>query len=160
MPPPVLLNIADLDCSRVLYTREQIYQALPQRYEMSQLDGIIHADKAQMMTAAFRDVRADEWWCRGHMPGKPIFPGVLMMESAAQLAAFTQKIFHPVEGAFMGFGGIDDAKFRDSVIPPQRIVLVCKVVEARSRRFICALQSYVDQAMVFEGLITGIQLRL
>ena len=160
MPPPSLLDPATLDCSNVLYDREAIYKALPQRYEMSQLDGIIHVDREQTLIAAYRDVRADEWWCRGHMPGKPIFPGVLMMESAAQVAAFTQHLFYPVGNAFMGFGGVDEAKFRDSVIPPARVILICRMVEARSRKFVCAIQSYVEKSMVFEGLIAGIQLRL
>lgn len=160
MPPPNLLDPSTLDCSKVLYDREAIYKALPQKYEMAQLDGVIYADREQSMIAAYRDVRADEWWCRGHMPGNPIFPGVLMMESAAQCAAFTQNLFYPVDNAFMGFGGVDEAKFRDSVIPPARVVLICRMVEARSRRFICRIQAYVAKSMVFEGLIAGIQLKM
>jgi 3-hydroxyacyl-[acyl-carrier-protein] dehydratase len=159
MPPPSILELSTVDTSRILFTREQIYELLPQRYEFAQLDGIFHLEKSEGTIGGFREVRSDEWWCRGHMPGSPIFPGILMMESAAQLAAFAQHYVFPVEGAIMGFGGVDDAKFRGSVIPPARIDLVGKLVEARTRRFICDIQAYSQGVMVFEGRVTGMPLR-
>lgn len=159
MPPPNILDLSAVDPSRVLYSREQIYERLPQKFEFAQLDGIYHLDKKAGTVAGFRDVRPDEWWCRGHMPDNPIFPGVLMMESAAQIAAFAQLHVMPVEGAFMGFGGMDNAKFRGSVIPPSRIDFVGKMIEARSRRFVCDVQAYCNDTMVFEGRITGMPLR-
>lgn len=160
MPPPPILDPAAIDCSRVLYSHEQIYEILPQRYEFAQLDGVTLIDAVQNVCVGFRDVREDEWWCRGHIPGRPVFPGVLMVECAAQLAAFVQHFVLPMEGNFMGFGGIDDAKFRGSVIPPARIILIGKMVEARPRRFICDIQAYTAGNMVFEGRITGMPLKL
>jgi len=158
MPPPPILNLGELDCDRVLHTREQIYEVLPQQYEFSQLDGIIHLDLEARAAAAYRDVRPDEWWCRGHMPGRPIFPGVLMVECAAQLAGFATHFVLPAAKGFMGFGGIDGAKFRDAVIPPARILFVCLAKDIRPRRIICENQAYVDGKMVFEGTITGMWL--
>ncbi len=161
MPPQAFLDPAALDCRRVVYSRGQIYELLPQAHEFSQLDGVVHLDKEAGVCAGFRDVRPDEWWCRCHMPGRPIFPGVLMMETAAQLAAFAQHLLAPApEGTVMGFGGVDRAKFRGSVVPPARIILVGKMVEARSRRFVCDVQSYVEGTMVFEGIITGMPLKM
>jgi 3-hydroxyacyl-[acyl-carrier-protein] dehydratase len=159
MPRPAILDLSTIDTSRLLYTREQIYKLLPQQFEFSQLDGIYHLDKEVGTIAGYREVRADEWWCRGHMPGFPIFPGVLMMESAAQLAAFGQLFILPIEGSIMGFGGVDDAKFRGSVIPPGRIEFLGRMIEARTRRFICDIQAYCNGALVFEGKITGMPLR-
>lgn len=159
MPPPVILDLSAVDTSRILYTRKQIYDLLPQQFEFAQLDGIYHLDKENGTVGGFREVRTDEWWCRAHMPGNPIFPGVLMMESAAQIAAFAQHYVMPVEGAFMGFGGMDNAKFRGSVIPPARIDFLGKMIEARARRFICDVQAYCKNTMVFEGRITGMPIR-
>ena len=159
MPPAAILNLDELDYERVIYTREQIYEALPQRHEFAQLDGIIHLDVEAGTVAGYRDVQSDEWWCRGHLPGRPIFPGVLMVECAAQLAAFASHFIQPDVGGFVAFGGIDKAKFRDSVIPPARILFSCRAVEMRTRRIICDTQAYVDRKLVFEGTITGMFLR-
>ena len=83
-----------------------------------------------------------------------------MVECAAQLAAFAQQIVLPDQDGIMGFGGIDKAKFRGSVIPPARIILTGRIKEQRSRKFIYEVQSYVDGTMVFEGVITGMRLKL
>ncbi|MFQ5429351.1 MAG: 3-hydroxyacyl-ACP dehydratase FabZ family protein [Phycisphaerae bacterium] len=160
MPPLPIVDPSSLDCDRVLYGREDIYDVLPQRFEFAQLDGIIHADIEAGRFAAFRDVRSDEWWCRGHMPQQPIFPGVLMVECAAQLCAFAQSLLVPKNGPVMGFGGIQDAKFRDSVYPPARLIFVGCAIDRRIRRFISEVQAFVDGRMVFEGRIAGIRLKL
>lgn len=159
MPPPAILNLDELDLDQVLYTREQVYQVLPQKHEFAQLDGVIYLNTEARAAAGYRDVRADEWWCRGHMPGRPVFPGILMVECAAQLAAFATHFVLPAAKGFMGFGGIDGAKFRDTVVPPARMLFVCRGVDIRPRRIICDNQAYVDGKMVFEGTITGMRLQ-
>lgn len=160
MPPPPILDLARLDCENIVFTRQQIYSMLPQQYEMSQLDAIIYEDREAAIFAAYRDVRVDEWWCRGHMPGSPIFPGVLMMEAAAQLSAFAQKRVCEDQSFIMGFAGVDEVKFRDSVIPPTRIILVGQALDKRERRFKCVIQSFVKGNMAFEGIISGMRLKL
>ncbi|MBK8269654.1 MAG: beta-hydroxyacyl-ACP dehydratase [Planctomycetes bacterium] len=159
MPPAPILDPAALDCGKVLFSREDIYKLLPQQFEFSQLDGIIHMDNENLVYAAYRDVRPDEWWCRGHMPQQPIFPGVLMVESAAQLSAFIQQKLIPDEG-IMGFAGINDAKFRDSIFPPARIILVAHVIDKRMRKFQCLVQAFVNGRMAFEGIIAGTKLKI
>lgn len=159
MPPPSILELSTVDCDKILYTREQIYQRLPQRFEFSQLDAIVHMDRDAGVIAGFREIRPDEWWCRGHLPQKPIFPGVLMMETAAQLAGFFREIEFP-SNDFLGFGGVDGAKFRIAVIPPTRVILVGRALENRKRRFVCEIQAFVNGTMAFEGTITGMPFEL
>lgn len=160
MPPTAIIEPADLDCDNILYDRARIYELLPQRHEFSQLDSIIHIDCEAGVFAAFRDIREDEWWCRGHMPQQAIFPGVLMVEAAAQLCAFTQKMLYKGDLGVMGFGGITDAKFRESIYPPARIILVGHVDDSRARRYTCTVQAFVDGKMAFEGVIRGIALKI
>ena len=159
MPPPAVLDVVNLDPSVIVHTEQEIYARLPQDHEFRQLHGIIHLDTEAAIAAAYRDVRADEWWCRGHLPGRPIFPGILMMETAAQLSAFLCTALMPHEKVFMGFGGVDAAKFRLAVIPPAQIIMTAKMVEARSRRFVCDTQAYVGGTLAFEGRITGMPVR-
>ena len=102
-----------------------------------------------------RDIKADEWWTRGHVPGRPLFPGVLMIEAAAQLAGFFGK---KVLGSqrFIGFGGVDKVKFREAVVPPAKMYILAKGIEVRPRRIVCDVQGVVDGRLVFEGQVTGV----
>ena len=155
MPPLLLYDLDTIDPQRVLYTREQIYARLPQRFEFEQLDGILHMDHDALVAVAYREVRPDEWWARGHVPGNPIFPGVLMLETAAQLAAFMTKYIREYHG-FVAFGGVDRCKFRGAVIPPARIYMICHQIENRNRRIAGECQAIVDGKLVFEATITGL----
>lgn len=155
MPPPLILDPSTVDLNRVLYSREDIYRTLPQQYEFKQLDRICHYDPEKGISVAIRDVREDEWWVRGHVPGNPIFPGVLMLEAVAQLSAYTCKYMHGFQG-MIAYGGVDKCKFRAPVIPPTRLVLLCQEVENRSRRIVCDTQALEEGTLVFEATITGL----
>ncbi len=157
MPAPPLVDLGTVDLNALQFTREQIYERLPHRFEFMQLDGMVHIDRDQGIAVGLRDVRADEFWVRGHIPGRPLFPGVLMIETAAQMASFLSQELQP-ESRFLGFGGLDSVKFRGAVIPPARLYMVEKVVELRSRRTVCDAQGFVDGRMVFEARITGMPL--
>src|SRR5690242_5590200 len=88
MPPQAHCDLASLDAGRVLADKEAIRRVLPQRFEMEQLEAIIHLDPAAAIIVGYKDVRHDEFWVRGHMPGYPLMPGVLMCEAAAQLVSY------------------------------------------------------------------------
>src|SRR3712207_1639761 len=95
MPPPLILDPAQLDLNSVLADREAIRQVNLQRYEMEQLDAICLLDPERHLIAGYKDVRAEEFWVRGHFPDYPLLPGVLICEAAAQLACYytiTQKV--------------------------------------------------------------------
>lgn len=149
-----LIDLSTLDLNRLIVTRDQVYERLPHRFEFMQLDGLVHIDKVQGLGVALRDIREDEFWVKGHIPGRPIFPGVLMIESAAQMASYLAVEVYPYD-RFLGFGGLDDVKFRSSVAPPAKMYIVEKVIEARPRRTICAAQGFVDGKLTFEAIITG-----
>jgi len=154
MPPEPIIDLSQIDLKKVLVDKEGIRNVNPQRYEMEQLDGIIHLDTEKNVTVGFKDVREDEFWVRGHIPGRPLMPGVLMIEAAAQLVSYyAYQVLRP--DRFVGFGGVDEVKFRGTVVPPCRLILVATGLEMRTRRHVCYVQGFVDNKMVFEGKITG-----
>ncbi len=154
MASELFLDLSTIDLDRVLIPKERIYESLPHRFEFMQLDAILHIDHERQVGVALRDVREDEFWVRGHIPGRPLFPGVLMVESAAQLAAYLTREFAG-EKRFVAFGGIDGFKFRAAVTPPARLYLLLHAVELRPRRTIADVQGVLDGKLVFEGRVTG-----
>lgn len=158
MPPPRLVDLSKVDRDALFYTREQIYDILPHRFEFALLDGVCHWDKEAGELVAFRDVREDDWWVRGHIPGQPLLPGVLMLEMAAHVATLMAKLCATYD-SFIGFAGVDDCKFRDSVVPPARLFLLAAKPEVKPRRIRCLTQGVANDKLIFEARITGITMR-
>ncbi len=151
---PTLLDldnpIADIDAIRRLN---------PQRYEMEQLTAILHEDLDRNVCAALKVVTEDEFWVRGHMPNKPLMPGVMMLEAVAQLSSYyaTKNDLLGDEGVVVGFGGVDHCRFRGVVRPGDRLILMVDLIKARrGRLFIAAFQGVVDRTLVLEGTLRGV----
>jgi 3-hydroxyacyl-[acyl-carrier-protein] dehydratase len=157
MPPQLLFDPSTLDLNNVMLDQEGIGKINPQSFEFAMLDGVYLMDYESGNMAGYRDVRDDEFWVRGHIPGRPLFPGCLMIETAAQLVSYFAMSQEPERG-FLGFGGVDNVKFRGSVVPGQRILMLGKILERRTRRWIGATQALVDGKFVYEGTITGVWL--
>lgn len=155
MPPEAILDLASIDLAHVEVNQEQIREVNLQRYEMEHLNGIVYFDREKGIMVGYKDVRPDEFWCRGHIPGDPILPGVIMIEAAAQLCAYFVKTELQLPG-FIGFGGVEDCKFRAAVRPPARLYLVGRKVEMKRRRSICDIQGFVDGQMAFQTQIIGV----
>lgn len=155
MPPPLLVDLTQLDLNRVEVDPAGIEKVNPHRFEMRLLDGVVHLDVPQGLIVGFHDAKPDAFWVRGHIPGRPLMPGVLMIEAAAQLASFCAKAMNPHEKRFLGFGGIEDVKFRAAVLPGQRLYLLGKFLENRPRRFKFAAQGIVEDQFAFQAVIIG-----
>ena len=155
MAPLLLVDLSKIDPGRVLMSIEEIRQFNPHRFEMEMLSGVLHLDTAAGEIVAFKDVRPDEFWVRGHIPGRPLMPGVLMIEAAAQMSSLYYKKVQQ-DPRFLGFGGVDGVKFRGQVVPGDRLLLLGKVVEIRNRRAVFDTQGVVGDRQVFEARITGL----
>src|SRR5574337_2071294 len=154
MPQDILIDLNSLDLNKPQVDIEAIRAVIPHRYEMEQLNGIIKFDPEQGIIVGYKDVSPNEFWVRGHIPGRPLMPGVLMLEAAAQLCTYYYKKTIQ-DDRFLGFGGIDKVKFRGKVVPGDKLIIIAKNKELRSRRAIFDTQGVVDGKLVFEGVIIG-----
>ena len=90
------------------------------------------------------------------MPGYPLLPGVLMCEAAAQLCSYYTKLQGLGDGDFIGFGGMENVRFRAPVRPGDRLVLIAKVIKFNRRQTIFNVQGFVGTTMVFHADIIGV----
>ncbi len=158
MPPAAHFDPAGLDFGKVVADREELRRVNPQRFEMEQLDAVVYLDREQKLIVGYKDVRPDEFWVRGHMPGYPLLPGVLMCEAAAQLCSYYVMLIDLLQGDFIGFGGLEEVRFRGVVRPGDRFVLVAKALRLHRRQTVFNVQGFVGPAMVFHGDILGVPL--
>ena len=159
MPPKPILDPNEIP-KEVVAGRDELNEANPQRFEMAQLTAITLFDKEKMIVAGYKDVREDEFWIRGHLPGFPLMPGVLMCEAAAQLCSYY--CYHAgitQEDEFIGFGGMDNVRFRGAVRPGQRLWLIGRTHKHSHRRMQFEMQGYVDSTMVFNGEFIGMTIK-
>jgi 3-hydroxyacyl-[acyl-carrier-protein] dehydratase len=155
MPAQLLVDPASLDLTQVRFDLAAVQERIPQRFEMGFLDRVHFLDPARSLAVGSRDIRADEFWVRGHIPGRPLLPGVLSVEALAQLCTFYYKSVYPEDRRFFGFGGVDGVKFRGTVAPGDRLVLVCRATDVRPRRAVFDAQGMVGGKLVVEAVITG-----
>lgn len=143
-------RVADLDGIRALN---------PHRHEMELLTAITEIDPERKHIVGFKDVREDEFWTRGHMPGFPLMPGVLMLEAAAQLSGFYGGYTGIIHGRIMGLGGIESAKFKRMVRPGERLVLVGHGMKTDRRLVRFHVRGYVGAEQAFEAVVLGVPLK-
>ena len=84
-----IIDFSELDENKVLADLEEIRRFNPQRYEFEQLTAVIHKDPEKYICVGYKDITDQEFWCRGHMPVRPLMPGVMMCEAAAQLCSYS-----------------------------------------------------------------------
>ena len=156
MPPPLILDPPQLDFTNVVADQEAIRRANPQRFEMEQLTAVIKIDPAEHLVVGYKDVRSDEFWVRGHMPDYPLMPGVLMCEAAAQLCSYYILATGLLQGDFIGFGGLENVRFRSQVKPGDRLVLIGKGTKVHRKQVTCHVQGFVGTTMVFHADVIGV----
>jgi 3-hydroxyacyl-[acyl-carrier-protein] dehydratase len=130
----------------------------PQRFEFEMLTGIVHIDTSKHLIVGFKDLGLDEFWVRGHMPGYPVLPGVLMCEAAAQLGGYYIARYVASPGMLIGLAGIDEARFLRPVRPGDRLVLVGTGVKIHRRLSRFRVVGTVGGEKAFEAVVGGVTL--
>src|SRR5205809_5717596 len=149
MPREFHLDPASIDLNKVIVDQDGIRKVNPQRFEMEQLTAIVHVDPAQHIVAGYKDVGTDEFWTRGHMPDYPLLPGVLMCEAAAQLCSYYICTNGLMQGDFVGFGGLENVRFRTPVRIGDRLLMIGKGLKMNRRQTIFNVQCFVGKVMAF-----------
>lgn len=106
---------------------EEIMSLLPHRYPFLMIDRVVDykITEERKTLKAIKNVTFNEPYFQGHFPGKPIFPGVLILEAMAQatgVLAFTM-VGKPQEGELYYFAAIDNARFKRPVVPGDQLVI-------------------------------------
>jgi 3-hydroxyacyl-[acyl-carrier-protein] dehydratase len=152
-----VLDLASLDFSNPIAGIEEMRAVNPHRYEFEMITAIVHIDPANQIIVGYKDLTDKEFWVRGHMPGFPLMPGVLMCEAAAQMCGYyyvTQKIGDP--DVLLGLGGIDETRFVRQVRPGERLVMVGTGVKVHRRMTKFRVVGTVNGEKAFETLVTGV----
>lgn len=149
----------EIDYSHVVADIEEIRRVNHQRGAMEQLTAIVYDDPKSNICIGYRDTGKDEFWFAGHMPDMPLMPGVIMCETAAQVCSFHSGRHDLLGCEVVGFGGLDNVRFRGVVLPGDRLTIVCQMTNLRRGRMIaCRFQGFVETSLVCEGEIRGIPL--
>jgi 3-hydroxyacyl-[acyl-carrier-protein] dehydratase len=153
----LLVDLSLVNFDQPIASLDVIRRYNPQRFEMEQLTAVVYVNEADYSCVGYKDITDQEFWVRGHMPGLPLMPGVVMLESIAQLCSFVTQRYDLLGADMVGFGGLEDVRFRDPVLPGDRLIVMCKLEKVRRGRIIvCKFQGVVKDRIVVEGSLKGI----
>jgi 3-hydroxyacyl-[acyl-carrier-protein] dehydratase len=133
--------------------RREIEEILPHRDPFLLLDEVIELEPGVRVVAR-KLVRADEWYLAGHFPGRPIMPGVLMVEAMAQTGAVAVLSDEENRGKLALFAGIDDVRFKRIVVPGDELELTCELERVRGPVGRGKATATVDGKLAVRGTLT------
>lgn len=156
-PGGLLFDLSGIDLSARVRDRAHIELWNPHRGQMSLLDAIVWEHPTDCRGVAVKRVRPDEFWVEGHFPGKPMMPGVIMIEVGAQLACYLY-ISRKNEHSLVAFLRIEQAAFRSSVKPGDDFFVLCNAIKVGRRSFLCDIQGMVEGKVAFDARISGMMI--
>lgn len=135
----------------VVLSAEEIHKLLPHRYPFALVDRITEYVPGQY-AVGIKNVTFNEPYFQGHFPGRPMMPGVMIVEAMAQVGGIVLIQLPDVEGGLFVFAGIDKVRFRRPVVPGDRLVMTVELLSIKRRRFgKMQARAVVDGQRVAEG---------
>ncbi|WP_375503364.1 3-hydroxyacyl-ACP dehydratase FabZ [uncultured Nostoc sp.] len=119
---------------KTTFTSEEIQKLLPHRYPFLLVDKIIDYVPGKKAVGV-KNVTINEPHFPGHFPGRPLMPGVLIVEAMAQVGGIVLTQMSSVEGGLFVFAGIDKVRFRRQVVPGDQLVMTVELLWVKQRRF-------------------------
>src|SRR5712691_9908144 len=135
------------------FGREEIKSIIPHREPFLFLDEVLELEPGKRVVARMR-VRPDEWFFPGHFPGRPIMPGVIMVEALAQAGAIAVLSEEGNWGKLALFAGIDDVRFKRIVEPGDELTLTCEVEAVRGPVGKGRVEARVGDELAVRGTLT------
>ena len=134
---------------------DEVMRRLPHRYPMLLVDRVLECVSGERLVAV-KNVTANEQFFSGHFPGRPVMPGVFMLEALAQAAGilcFVTAGIYPDENVKFYFAGIDKARFRRPIVPGDQLIL-----DVKMGRQVRGIGKFQAQARVGDTIVTEAEL--
>ena len=136
-----------------MLNKEEIKNIIPQRDPFLMIDEVEEYVPGES-AIAYKNVNVEEWYFKGHFPGNPIMPGVLIAESLAQTGAVAILSMDENKGKNALFGGIDKMKFKRKVVPGDRLKLEVKIIKRKGPIGVGEAIATIDEKIVAKGELT------
>ena len=133
--------------------KDEIKKIIPQREPFLMIDKVEEYVPGES-AIALKEVKEDEYYFKGHFPGNPIMPGVLIVESLAQTGAVAILSMEENKGKNALFGGIDKLRFKKQVVPGDTLRLEVKIIKKKGPIGIGEAVATVDGKIVAKGELT------
>jgi 3-hydroxyacyl-[acyl-carrier-protein] dehydratase len=135
------------------FGRREIEEILPHRDPFLLIDEVLELEPGKRVVAR-REVRADDPWFAGHFPGRPVMPGVLIVEAMAQTGAVAVLVEEENRGKIAFFAGIDDCRFKRVVEPGDELTLTCEIDAVRGPIGRGKATAHVGDELAARGTLT------
>ncbi|MHB8926538.1 MAG: 3-hydroxyacyl-ACP dehydratase FabZ [Bacillota bacterium] len=130
---------------------DEIQRYLPHRYPFLLVDRVLEIEDDGSWVVGLKNVSANEPYFQGHFPGRPVMPGVLIVEAMAQVGAVALLRQPENQGKLALFAGIDKARFRQMVLPGDQLRIEVKVLARRGRIGRSEGKAYVGDKLAAEA---------